>query len=200
MHQVWNMILRGVEALLPVTLTLYLIFWVSGALEQVLHAVITAILPEQYYLPGMGLVAGLLLLYFVGLMMNAWIVQQMFRLGEDFLEKIPLVKSIYASLHDFMDYLSNAEHRKGLTRVVIVSIDGVQLLGFLTRDQVKDMSELSMQDDDVVAVYLPFSYQIGGYTIYVPRSRVKPVDMSMEDAMRLVLTAGLSKTKFSGRK
>ena len=52
MQQVWNILLRGVEAVLPVTLTLYLIYWVSDALERILRQVMTVVVPEQYYVPG----------------------------------------------------------------------------------------------------------------------------------------------------
>ena len=45
--------------------------------------------------------------------------------------------------------------------------------------------------DDLVAVYLPMSYQIGGYTIYIPRSRVTETDLTVEQAMRIVLTGGV---------
>lgn len=57
-----------------------------------------------------------------------------------------------------------------------------------------------MDGTDQVAVYLPLSYQIGGYTLLVPRSAVKPVDMSLEDAMRFTLTAGLSSKIHAGRR
>lgn len=198
MRKVWNIIFKGLAAVLPVTLTVYLIYWLSISMERELRPVISAVVPDTYYLPGMGLVAGLIVLYFVGLTVNAWIVQRMLRLGENFLERIPLVKSIYVSLHDFMDYLSTAEKRKGMTQVVLVTINDVQLLGFLTREQITEITEMSSAEtEDIVAVYLPLSYQIGGYTIYLPRSHVKPVDMSMEDAMRHVLTGGLSKSKFN---
>ncbi len=49
--------------------------------------------------------------------------------------------------------------------------------------------------EDKVAVYLPLSYQLGGYTVYLSKDRVKVIDMSVEDAMRRVLTAGLSTKK-----
>jgi uncharacterized membrane protein len=49
-----------------------------------------------------------------------------------------------------------------------------------------------MAKEDELLVYLPMSYQIGGYMIVVPRSMVEPVNLSVEDASRLVLTAGMS--------
>ena len=47
------------------------------------------------------------------------------------------------------------------------------------------------------AVYVPISYQLGGYTIYLPRSRLTPINMSVEDALRFAITAGMSGEKKS---
>jgi uncharacterized membrane protein len=176
-----------------VGLTFYFIYWLSISIERVLRTVLTSVLAEKYYLPGMGLVAGLVVLYFLGLTVNAWIVKRLFRVGEGLLERIPLIKSIYGSLHDFMEYFSTVDERRGMKQVVLVSIADARLIGFVTGEQVRDVPFPESPDEEIVAVYLPLSYQIGGFTIFLPRSRVEPVDISMEDAMRRVLTAGLSK-------
>ena len=193
MPYVWNILLKGLAAVLPIGLTLYILFWLGVSIERVLRPVIISLVPEDYYLPGMGLVAGVVLLFFIGLAVNAWVVQRLFRLGEYFLEKIPLVKSIYGALRDFMDYFSATKERGELKQVVMVSVAGMHLIGFLTRERVDGMPGLP-EGEDMVAVYLPMSYQIGGYTVYLPRERVVPLEMSVEDAMRQVLTAGLSKS------
>ena len=143
----------------------------------------------------MGLVAGIVLLFFIGLAVNAFIIRQLIWLVEKLLERIPLVKSIYGSLHDFMDYFAAGKSRGGLKQVVMVSMGQARLIGFMTRDRITDLPGVNTQNgDEIVAVYLPFSYQIGGYTLYLPRSQVTLVDMSMEEAMRRVLTAELSKS------
>jgi uncharacterized membrane protein len=193
MRSIWNILIKGLAAILPVGLTIYLIYWLSVSIEAVLRPVFTAVVPEQYYWPGMGLVAGLVLLFFIGLAVNALIVQRLFQFGERLLERIPLIKSIYNTLRDFMDYFSTTQQRPDLKNVVIVSIGEAQLIGFVTRVDVKDIPN-TLHSDVLVAVYLPFSYQIGGYTVYMPRSCVKSIDMSAEDAMRMIITAGLSKS------
>lgn len=192
MRHIGSVLLKGLVAVLPVGLTLYLIYWLGLSIERILHPIITFVIPERFYLPGMGLAAGIVLLFFIGLGVNAWIVQRLLHLGESLLEKIPLVKSVYGALRDFISYFSSADERGELTQVVMVSIADVQVLGFLTREHVRDIRGAALPSD-AVAVYLPMSYQIGGYTVYLPRSRIQPVDMSMEEAMRQVLTAGLSK-------
>lgn len=199
MQYLWKNMFRGLAAVLPITLTLYLIYWIAVYTEKLLHPVITLVVPERFYLPGLGVVAGLVVLFFIGLAVNAWVVQRLFHLVEALLERIPLVKSIYGSLHDFMNYFSAAEQRGGLKQVVMVSFGGARVIGFLTREQVEDLPGLQAGDEEIIAVYLPLSYQIGGYTLYLPRSQVEPVDLGMEEAMRRVLTAELSKSNHSGR-
>jgi uncharacterized membrane protein len=191
MHYVWNILLKGLVAVLPVALTLYLVFWLGDVVEHTLRPIITSVVPEPYYLPGMGLIAGLILLFFIGLAVNAWIVQRMLQLGEDILTQIPLVKSVYGTLRDFVSHFSNAHHRRELEQVVVVTINNIRMIGFLTAEHAADFPELP-HPEETVAVYMPMSFQIGGYTVYVSRACVEIIDMSVEDAMRRILTAGLS--------
>jgi uncharacterized membrane protein len=193
---VWNILFKGLTAILPVGITIYLVYWLGVSIEKVLRPLILFVIPENYYWPGMGLVVGLVLLFFVGLAVNAWIVQRLIRMGERLLKRIPLVKSIYSALSDFMEYFSATRQQKDLKNVVLVTFNEARWIGFLTNEKVNEIPALA-GSEGLVSVYLPMSYQIGGYTIYVPNSHVERIDMSVEDAMRLVLTAGLSKHKTS---
>ena len=194
MRHVGNILLKGLAAILPVGLTLYLVYWLGVSIERMLRPIIISMVPEEYYWPGMGLAAGLIVLFIIGIVVNAWIIRHLLRFGEELLERIPLIKTVYGALRDFMDYFSSARQRKDLKNVVRVSFGDAHLIGFLTREHLDDMPGMS-QSEAMVAVYLPMSYQIGGYTVYLPRSRVEAIDMSFEDAMRLVMTAGLSKSE-----
>jgi uncharacterized membrane protein len=64
-------------------------------------------------------------------------------------------------------------------------------MGFVTRDDLAGLPP-GMGEPGMIMVYMPMSYQVGGYTALVPRASVQPVDMSFEEAMRFTLTAGLS--------
>jgi len=193
---VWNILFKGLAAVLPVGITIYLVYWLGVSIEKVLRPLILLAVPEHYYWPGMGLVVGLVLLFFVGLAVNAWIVQRLIVIGERLLKRIPLVKSIYSALSDFMEYFTATRQQKDLNNVVVVTFNQMRLIGFLTNEKVNEIPAL-VNSEDLVSVYLPMSYQIGGYTIYIPNSQIERIDMSVEDAMRLVLTAGLSKQKTS---
>jgi len=71
--------------------------------------------------------------------------------------------------------------------------ENIRLIGFVTSEDFSGLPQASKAaDKSTVGVYLPMSYQIGGYTVYLPKSQVDPLDMSIEDAMRFTLTAGVS--------
>jgi uncharacterized membrane protein len=183
--------LRGLVVVLPIGLTVSLLWWLGSSAESLLRQPILLLLPERYYVPGMGIVAGLVLLLAAGTMVNALIVREVIASWEAFLDRIPVVKTIYGAFRDFARLLPASGKRSDLKRVVLATLGDARLVGFVTRD---DASELGIvrRSDDLVAVYFPMSYQIGGYTALLPRERIVPLDMSVETAMRLVLTGGLS--------
>ena len=83
-------------------------------------------------------------------------------------------------------------------QVVVVELNGLKLLGLVTRQSLADLPP-EISEGDRIAVYFPMSYQLGGFTTFVPRTAVRPVAMPMEDAMRFILTAGVNKhTKAEG--
>ncbi len=185
-------ILTGLVTILPVVLTLYLIYWLVVSAESVLGGMIRSWLPERLYWPGMGVVVGLAAVFCVGLLMHAYVVQRMFARGEKLLYRTPLIKSIYPALRDFLNYFS-PDSRKEFEQVVAVTLgdSGMQVIGFVTQADPENLPE-DFRREDSILVYLPLSYMIGGYAVLVPRSAVRPIDMNMEEAMRFTLTAGVT--------
>lgn len=185
-------ILTGLVTILPVVLTLYLIYWLVVSAESVLGGMIRSWLPEKLYWPGMGVIVGLAAVFCVGLLMHAYLVQRMFARGEKLLYRTPLIKSIYPALRDFLNYFS-PDSRKEFQQVVAVTLgdSGMQVIGFVTQADPENLPE-DFRREDSILVYLPLSYMIGGYAVLVPRSAVRPIDMNMEEAMRFTLTAGVT--------
>jgi uncharacterized membrane protein len=181
-------ILIGLMTLLPVILTVYLLYWLAVSTETLLGGLI----PSSIYLPGMGMAAALLLMFVVGVLMNTRQMKTLFLRGERIFYRLPVVKSIYVAIRDFMDYFSPIR-KKDFEQVVAVKLadSGLRLIGFVTQAEPAHLPA-ELRDDDSILVYLPMSYMIGGYAVLVPRAAVQPVDMSMEEAMRFVLTAGVT--------
>ncbi len=188
---------RGLVAMLPAILTLYILYWLVRSTETVLGSVLTLLLPSGWYVPGMGLVAGLVVTFLFGMALNAFLVRKMLSLSEALMNRIPLVKILYGSLKDFIGFFATKRDTQ-FNQVVTVDLEfggmPMRMLGFVT---CSDFSNLpaGIGASDEVAVYLPLSYQIGGYTVIVPRALVKPVDISTHRAMGFVVTGGLTADK-----
>ena len=183
-------ILTGLITILPLMLTIYLVYWFVVGTEAFLGELIRAVLSEDIYRPGMGVVAGLVAAFIVGLLMHTMFVQRLFYRGERIVYRLPLIKSVYLSIRDILEYFS-AEKRNEFEQVVAITIGNMQVVGLVTQTNMDNMPNDFRQEDSLL-VYVPMSYGIGGYAVLVPRSATKPLDMSMEDAMRFTLTAGVT--------
>jgi len=190
MRKIWNTVLKGLVAILPIGLTLYLVYWLAVTAEHVVSGALKRLLPEGAYWPGLGILAGLALLYLVGLAVNAYVVRRALRLGDRIFARIPVVKTIYVATRDFMRFFPSSGQGSDLKRVVLVPIGPGKAIGFVTAES---GAALGLDDGgrDTVAVYLPMSYMIGGYTLFLPRELLEPTSLSVEAGMRIALMGGV---------
>jgi uncharacterized membrane protein len=195
MNTLGKLLLKGLAVVIPAALTLAILWWLAKGSEQLLGGLLEKYLPTGWYIPGMGLLSAVAITILIGLLTHVILFQRLFAVGDAILNRLPLVKSIYSAIKDFMDYLS-PDSKEAMRKVVLVKLPGQQfeLIGFVTREDF-DTLPFKLTVDDPVAVYLPFSYQIGGYTLFLPRAGLTPVDMSFEQAMKLVLTGAVSREK-----
>ncbi len=198
MKSISRTFLTGLVTILPVILTLYLLYWLVISMEAVLGGAIRLVLPGASYWPGMGVIAGLGVVFLVGLLMHAYFVRRLFAKGEAVFYHLPLINSVYRAMRDFFDFIFSTR-KKEFEQVVAVTIgnQGMQVIGFVTQAVSQRLPE-GLQGKDSILVYLPLSYMIGGYMVLLPRSAVRPLDMSMEEAMRFTLTAGVTGTNTFG--
>jgi uncharacterized membrane protein len=190
MRRLWNTFLKGLAAVLPLALTVYVVFWLAKTAESMLSGPLRVLLPHGYW-PGLGLLVAFLVIMLVGVLVDAYIVRRLFRFGESLFARIPIVKTIFGALKDFTRFLPAAGKARDLKRVVLWRFGSASLIGFVTEEQVSARL-LGSLADDVVAVYFPMSYQIGGYTLYLHKSELAETDLSVEEAMRLVLIGGVT--------
>ena len=184
--------LTGLFAILPIAVTFFVLIKLASWAESILGAAIKLVLPAGLYHVGMGLVSGILLIFALGVLMQVFVVRRLFGWGEAVLGRIPLVKVIFGSVRDLMGFFSGSKTR-GFSQVVLVSLGQTNLstLGFVTRENFTGLPP-EMGGEDTVVVYIPLSYQIGGHMVLVPRTAIKPLPMSMQDAMRFAITAGMT--------
>lgn len=184
---------RGLITVLPIALTLYLLFiflaWTENAALTLLSPFIGG-----FYIPGMGLTLGVLGILLIGYLVSKQRVQRVFHFVEMPFTNIPVVKSIYSSLKSFADYFSPSA-KTDTQHVVVLRIPNqpLELVGLITRRNTEGLPE-GFLTGERVAVYLPMGYMIGGYTVFVPASWVQPIDMSVEEAMRASLIAWMARS------
>ncbi len=192
-------ILTGLITLLPITLTVYLLYWLTTSTEQLLGEQLQMLLPEGIYRPGLGVAVGLALCFVVGMLMHTYVMQRLFAWGESLILQLPVIRSVYPTIRDFFEYFSPMR-KKDFRQVVAVKLPetGLEVVGLVTQTDRSRMPKNFGEAEDSVLVYLPMSYMIGGYTVVVPRTSVRELDLTMDEAMRFILTAGV--TGVSARK
>jgi len=195
MKMLRKLFLGGLVAVLPLALTVYVVYWIGSTAEAFFGRVLKAVLSERHYVPGMGLVLGVVLIFAVGVLIHLWFVRRLLQWGNRLLTRIPLVKTLYGSMRDLMSYFHGSDEQPASHAAMVALGDGqARLLGVVTRSSLEGLPE-GMGSEGDVAVFVPMSYQMGGFTIVVPRSRLTPVDLSFQDAMRLALTAYMAAAK-----
>ena len=184
--------ITGLLTVLPIVVTLYFTVWMLTVLERFFGKQVMFLIPDEWYRTGMGLAVAVVVVFLVGLLMHGILFRRLFGWAEKLLLGVPLVRSVYAAMRDLLGLF--AEHKEPSLQVVSLDLPGnLRVLGFVTRADFSD-APAGIAGHDEVAVYLPMSYQVGGYTVFVPKSACTPIDMSREEAMKFILTAGLKST------
>lgn len=190
MKNISTIFLQGLIAILPILLTIALVGWLLTTLETYLRELLLLVIPDDAYWPGLGLILGLLLIFGLGLLIKFYLGQMILSGLNKLMERIPLVNTIYNAFNDVMRFLS-PDKEEDLRQAVLCEVsEGVEIIGFITA------SNVSLGErDDLVAVYVPMSYQIGGFTFFMPKSKCKEMNMSPSEAMKKVLTASMGTDK-----
>ncbi|HEY0142915.1 MAG TPA: DUF502 domain-containing protein [Thermoanaerobaculia bacterium] len=169
--------LRGLVIVVPVALTIYLLYRAFIALDRILG------LP----VPGVGLLVILAGLIAIGALAGNFVGRELFHVMEKIFTKAPIVRIIYGAIRDLLEAFVGSKRR--FDRAVVLSVnDDVKVFGFITRD---DLTSLSLPGH--VAVYVPFSYTWDGCLLVVPRERVQPVETDSASIMALVVSGGVSR-------
>lgn len=177
------LVIQGLLAIVPITLTIYVLYWLITTVELAL----TPIIPAHLYFPGLGLVTGILLLFLAGLVVNAYAVKVLLGWGGNLFEHIPLVKTFYGTIQDAVNLLNVGKQQKMQSVVSVEISDSIHLIGFVTNH---DGAHSLFKNEEKLGVYIPLSYQIGGYTLYIDRNKVTPLNIDVQTAMRIALTGG----------
>lgn len=184
MKTIANTFLKGLFFTLPLVVTFGLLYWLFATAENLLKIPLQLLLPEGWYVTGMGVLSAAVIIFCIGILVQAYIIKYVFRWFERLVENIPFVKTLYNSARDLMHFFAGDQNGQ-MSKVVAVSFDdNLRLIGFVTNEN----ASLG-QETGLLAVYFPMSYQVGGYVAYMPRERCEILDIPVKTAMQQVLTA-----------
>ncbi len=178
---------KGLIVVLPITLTFYLLIWASYKIESLFGSTLEMIIGKWLYIPGLGIVVSLLFIFLVGLLVNNYITGRFFSWLTRTLEKVPLIKVIYNPLKDLMALIPGRSSEKDKPqRVVLVPLEamGVEVLGLVTNEELNELP-----GSNLISVYVPLSYMLGGITVLISKDKVKKVDIPVDQALKLSVTA-----------
>lgn len=188
--------LAGLAVGIPIIITVWVIVqagtWLNGLAVGAAGRVWPAAGEAMARLPGVGIAAMLALILLIGLAARFWLTARLLHLLEYVLEHLPLVKTVYTSIRDMLRFFGGSG---GGGRVVLYRPPGgqIRMLAILTNE--RPIGLPAAQAEGMVAIWLPMSYQIGGYMLYVPVETVEPVDLSVEQVMKLTATAELGASR-----
>lgn len=178
LREVPGHLLRGALVSGPLALTVYILYWILGTIDQLLPIGI----------PGLGLALTLLIVGLVGYYSSSIIVSGVLEAVEGVLTRVPFVKLVYSSIKDLINAFVG--DKKNFNRPVLVQIASdarIKALGFVTRD---GLTGLGLPDH--VAVYFPQSYNFAGNLLLVPRELIEPLPVSSGEVMTFVVSGGIT--------
>ena len=183
--------LSGLGLVIPTALILYILIFILTQTELFFKKILLTFMPLEYYISGMGFIFGLIAVYIIGVLLKFWIIQSIRVFFEKLIDKTPILSSLYGIVKDFFSFLSNMK-KNDKNSIVLVEFPSLEakIIGFITADDLRNFHKLDMEDP--VMVYFQMSYQVGGYALFIPKKNLTYLDMKIEDALRFVITAGIS--------
>ncbi|MEH7482599.1 DUF502 domain-containing protein [Neobacillus drentensis] len=180
--------INGILTIVPIILVIYVIYKTFLFLDGLLGNTLKPYLKEDY-IPGIGLLTTIIVITVLGWLSTKYISGKIIRLIDILLDKIPVVKTIYSVIKDTVQ--SFLGEKKSFSKVALVVIPGREMrsLGFITSEQ---LEEFYCPLKDHVAVYIPQTFQVAGFTFLIPKEQVEIIDVKPEEAMKFVLSGGMT--------
>ena len=193
-----NTFVTGLFVLLPAAITYVILAFLFTKLDTLLAPSVSKLLHSLSLplklpktIPGVGILATIVLVFFTGLFTRNIVGRKLISIGEGILSRIPVVRSVYVSAKQFMEAISPA-NRENFRKVVLIEYPrkGLYSVAFITCEapaQVQKTTELNLMTVFVPTTPNPTS----GYLIMLPKESILPLDISVEDGIKFVVSGGI---------
>ena len=183
--------LTGLLVITPIWGTILVLKTLFVTVDSIVGNVLADLVIQEYYFPGLGILTLVLLIFLAGLLATNLIGRRMVTRWEEFLDRVPFVRGIYATLKSVMDILSFKQREK-YDKVVMIQFpkNGHYCLAFVTGETRAEIQKLA--PEPLVHVFVPTSPNpTSGYFLLVPEKEIMPVELGVEEAMKLIVSGGL---------
>ncbi|MGG7618059.1 DUF502 domain-containing protein [Robertmurraya sp. GLU-23] len=191
MKSILKSFVNGILTIVPIILVIYVTYKTFMFLDGLLGGFLKQYFKESY-VPGIGILATLVLITILGFLSTKFVTGTIFRIIDRLLEKIPFVKTVYSVIKDTVH--SFLGEKKSFSKVALVTVPGTNMksLGFVTAE---DLQVFYEPLSDYIAVYVPQTFQVAGFTFLIKKEDVEFIDVKPEDAMKFILSGGMTSKK-----
>jgi len=186
--------ITGLLVTLPISITVYIIWFLIKVMDSVFKFIPAKYLPEAYIditIPGMGLVSMVILVLIVGLFTRNFIGRKIFGYWENAVERIPLVRIIYIGVKQLLEALFSSNN-ESFKKAALVEYPrrGIYVIGFITGESKGEVQDKT--SDNMINVFIPTTPNpTSGFYILVPENDLTILDMSVEEAFKLIISGGI---------
>jgi uncharacterized membrane protein len=188
--------IAGILVTAPITITIWLTISIINFIDK---SVKNIILPENYYggvaewlsIPGLGIIIAILFLLLVGMFATNILGRFFVRIGESILDHLPVVRSLYGATKQIFETVF-ANQSEAFREVVLIEYPKKDswVIGFLTGRTKGEVQQRTK--DDVVNIFVPTTPNpTSGFLLFIPEEKVIKLDMSIEEGIKLVVSAGI---------
>ncbi len=181
---------KGILVVVPLAGALFVMVWAVTGIDSAIN-----ISPQFWqdesgqpmHVPGLGILTVVVALILVGMIFTNVVTEPIYNWFNNLLNRIPLFNTLYSSIKDFTEAFVGDSKKFNEPVLVTINETGLKKIGFLTQ---KNLTEIGLKDE--VIVYFPYAYSVAGQIAVVKASNVQPLNISSTDAMKLVVSGGVS--------
>lgn len=193
MNRLKRYLVTGLVVVVPIFLTVYVLVIIFRLADGILGRFLNVYLKNTlgFYIPGLGFLIALFFILFVGFLTTWFLGKKIFLVLEKWFSNLPLINKIYPALKQIVSFVL-AQKEFGFKKVVLVEYPsrGIWSVGFLTNEQFRQINKAL--DREIVSVFVPTTPgPLTGYVIFVPKDEVRFLDISVSDALKIIISGGV---------
>lgn len=185
----------GLLVVVPLYLSIYTLTLIVGFMDSIFTILPSVLQPDNYlpfHIPGLGIVFTVFAIFIIGVLAQNFLGKTILQLTEKLMGKVPVLRMIYNSTKQFMETFFSNDGKMGFRKVVLIQFPspGLYSIGFITGKTTGELRDKTVANP--VSIFLPTTPNpTTGYYIVVDEKEVIPLDMTIEDAFKVIITGGM---------